>query len=152
MVGVLIHDHVNNRAVFKLSNEQLSLVLFRKFEGYVDDTAAVLVFGKLDHIAVDLVDDDGSVYCFTIFDQLLDNIIAKDVDGESFQTGKTFVKDHLAKAVITLIKLILNEPATKLVFGALYHMTFDAHRVNLVFGRVCHNLKDLLQKLTAFDI
>ena len=59
MVSILVHDHVYDRAVFELGDEKLTLILFSKFEGDVHDATTVLVLRKLDHLAVNLIDNVG---------------------------------------------------------------------------------------------
>ena len=152
VVGVLIHNEINDRTILQLSDKQLSLVFLRKFESYVDDAAAVLIFRQFNHVPVYLINNDGAMECFTVFNKFLDNVVAKYVDSESFQAGQAFVENHLAEAVISFIKLSLNEPASKLVLRALDHIALDAHRVDLVLGGISDNLKDLLQKWTPLNV
>lgn len=100
MIGVLVLDELNYRAVLELSHEQLSLVLLRKLKCDLYDSATILIFSQLDHIAMDLIDYYSFVHWLAMLQQLLNDIICEDVDDELLKVREAFGKDQLTERLM----------------------------------------------------
>jgi len=145
VISILIMDAAQH-VVVKFSQESRKVVFVHCLQGFLDDTATVHLQRQLQHLALESFSDVGLHLGSTEIEQLLDNVVSKDIVPEAPNRRQDLLHDNLLLRDVAHFKPLLNEARAILVLAKLHDVSFNAtHRPiaslcgsKLFQKRACH--------------